>query len=136
MSLSATAGLDGWPPPVRVHSHRDRTRLTGRLVRCLYPGVAWRAPSGVRSERAIACAGWSPRFVRDGVEGFLVHSDIEMAEVTAGLVTSSRIRFMQEHNRTTRPALDWPETVERSIELYHRAAELVGTVTDDLVAAR
>jgi glycosyltransferase involved in cell wall biosynthesis len=90
-------------------AHRESFGIAALEARCAGLAVVGMASGGVGE------------FVCDGVEGFLVRDDLEMAEVTAGLLSSSRLRVVQDHNRTTRPALDWPETVERSLEVYHRA---------------
>lgn len=140
--LLRSAGMDGW---VTLTGALTREQVRDVLTRSdVYLAPAHRESFGIAALEA-RCAGLPVlamasggvgEFVRDGVEGFLVGSDAEMARVTARLLTSSLIRGLQEHNRTTRPALDWPETVERTLSLYHRASVLAGVATGDLVAAR
>jgi hypothetical protein len=73
-------------------------------------------------------AGGVRDFVREGDEGLLVASDREMAQLTARLLTSSRLRVMQEHNRVTDPRLSWPMVVDRSLDVYDRAVGVAARV--------
>ena len=58
-------------------------------------------------------SGGVGEFVRNGVEGFLVDSDEEMARVATDLLTTPYLlRRLQDHNRRTEPAMTWT-TVDR-----------------------
>jgi phosphatidylinositol alpha 1,6-mannosyltransferase len=113
--------------------------LTGRLTRSqirpllatadVYLAPARRESFGIAALEA-RCAGLPvvamansgvEEFIRTGESGFLVHSDAEMASVTAQLVESPELRVMQEHNRCTMPDLDWDRVVGQSLDLYRQA---------------
>jgi glycosyltransferase involved in cell wall biosynthesis len=72
-------------------------------------------------------SGGVGEFVQDGLEGFLVRSDPQMAQVTAALLVSPGLRSMQEHNRVSVPAMSWPLVVAQAEELYARAGAPAGS---------
>lgn len=58
-------------------------------------------------------------FVREGVEGFLVADDVQMAQrVAALLLDRDRLRAMAAHVRAAPVDLAWPAVVARSLEAY------------------
>jgi len=67
---------------------------------------------------AMACGGVR-EFVRNGVEGFLVGSDADMASVTARLLADPlALDAVREHNSTTAPSMTWDHVLARSLQLY------------------
>jgi glycosyltransferase involved in cell wall biosynthesis len=61
-------------------------------------------------------------FVEHGREGLLVGTDAEMAEATAGLLTSpERLQAMREHNRLIEPTTNWDRVLEVTHAAYQRA---------------
>jgi glycosyltransferase involved in cell wall biosynthesis len=106
------AGSDIYLAP----AHRESFGIAALEARCAGLAVIAMAAGGVRD------------FVRDGEEGLLVASDREMAQVTARLLMSSRLRVMQEHNRVSDPRLSWPVVVDRSLDVYDRAVGVAARV--------
>jgi glycosyltransferase involved in cell wall biosynthesis len=123
---------------VRRHG-MDWVEFTGRLTRYeiqqLYSAAdVYLAPAELESFGVAAlearCAGLGVvamasggvgEFVRPGVEGFLVETDAEMAAVTAWLLTSPELlRGMQNHNRSTEPAMTWQLVVEQHLAVYQQ----------------
>jgi glycosyltransferase involved in cell wall biosynthesis len=61
-------------------------------------------------------------FVRDGIEGYLVQDDAELAERVAGLLLDRpALRAMAARVRSTPVELAWPEVVRRTTAAYLRA---------------
>jgi glycosyltransferase involved in cell wall biosynthesis len=124
---------------LRREGMQSWVHLTGRLSREQIRPILWQsdvflAPAEKESFGIAAlearCAGLPViamarggvgEFVRHGREGFLVASDAEMAQVTAALLRSVRLRVMQKHNRTSMPDLTWSKIVTLSEGLYRRA---------------
>jgi glycosyltransferase involved in cell wall biosynthesis len=123
---------------VRRHG-MDWVEFTGRLTRYeiqqLYSAAdVYLAPAELESFGVAAlearCAGLGVvamasggvgEFVRPGVEGFLVETDAEMAAVTAWLLTSPELlRGMQNHNRSTEPAMTWQLVIEQHLAVYQQ----------------
>ncbi|TDU83592.1 glycosyltransferase involved in cell wall biosynthesis [Kribbella voronezhensis] len=68
-------------------------------------------------------SGGVGEFIRPGVEGFLVDSDEQMAQVTAALLTDPvRLHRMQNHNRRTASGMAWPNVIGRHLHVYGRVA--------------
>ena len=64
-------------------------------------------------------------FVRHGVEGLLVDSDLQMAQATAALCASpDRLTMMQHHNSTVLPAVSWDAVLAATFGAYDLAAGL------------
>jgi glycosyltransferase involved in cell wall biosynthesis len=122
-----SSGMDAW---VTLTGRLSRDRIRPLLADAdLYLAPAERESFGIAALEA-RCAGLPVvamarggvgEFIRDGVEGFLVGSDGEMARVSAELLGSDRLRVMQEHNRTSDPRMTWPQVVSASLDLYARA---------------
>ena len=75
---------------------------------------------------AKACSGVA-EYVGHGTEGLLVGSDHEMALAVAALVRDPALRTrIAAHNAAVPPATTWPFAVERTEQLYRRAADLAG----------
>jgi glycosyltransferase involved in cell wall biosynthesis len=63
-------------------------------------------------------------FVRNGIEGFLVDTDTEMARTTAALLTSpSVLAGLQLHNQQTLPSMTWERVIAQHVAAY--TAQLV-----------
>ncbi|MFF0267567.1 glycosyltransferase family 4 protein [Kribbella sp. NPDC004536] len=63
-------------------------------------------------------------FIRNGVEGFLVDTDAEMARTTAALLTQPAVLDrLQVHNRHTTPRMTWERVVAQHVAAYQ--AQLV-----------
>jgi glycosyltransferase involved in cell wall biosynthesis len=70
----------------------------------------------------------------DGREGILAHSDAEMTAALVRLAADPALREeITSHNRATRPGLDWPHVLRRTMDLYQLA--LAGQPTLRAVAA-
>lgn len=79
-------------------------------ARCAGLPVVAQAVSGVRD------------FVQNGREGLLATSDADMAACITRLATDRALRTaITEHNRSTAPAMGWPEVLQRCQELYENA---------------
>jgi glycosyltransferase involved in cell wall biosynthesis len=77
---------------------------------------------------AKACSGVG-EYVGHGTEGLLVGSDHEMALAVASLVRDPVMRTrIAEHNAAVPPTTTWPYAVDRTEQLYGRAAALAGRV--------
>lgn len=64
-------------------------------------------------------------FVRDGIEGALAGSDVELAGALARLVTDVDLRHtIRQHNVTVPPAQDWSGVVAATALEYQRAGAL------------
>jgi glycosyltransferase involved in cell wall biosynthesis len=67
-------------------------------------------------------------FVRDGVEGFLCDSDVEMVERLRQLVDDTTLRHrISEHNRTTPSVLTWQNALDHNDAAYALAHAEVRT---------
>ncbi|MFI5693750.1 glycosyltransferase family 4 protein [Kribbella sp. NPDC051586] len=118
-------GLSGW------------VDLPGRLTRFeiqqLYASAdVYLAPAGLESFGVAAlearCAGLAVvamasggvgEFVRPGVEGYLVHSDAEMAATAAVLLDDrAELSRIQAFNRHTDPAMTWKNVVAQHLAAY------------------
>jgi glycosyltransferase involved in cell wall biosynthesis len=128
--------------------------LTGRLTRAqigpmlsaadVYLAPADRESFGIAALEA-RCAGLPVvamakggvgEFIRNGQEGFLVHSDDEMVRVTANLLGApdlAELRSIQEHNRITTPEMTWERVVGLSLDRYRAAG---AAVPADMLEAR
>lgn len=121
----ARRGMDGW-----VH-------LAGRLdreqIRALYlQADVYLAPATLESFGLAAlearCAGLPVvamrcggvvEFVQEGVDGFLVGDDAEMAAVTARLLrTPAELEAVRAHNTATAPSMTWDRVVAASLAAY------------------
>jgi hypothetical protein len=70
-------------------------------------------------------SGGVGEFIRHGVEGYLVDSDLEMAEITAALLTDSPLlRRLQQHNRATDPAMTWDHVIPQHLTTYRTQVSL------------
>ena len=129
----AATGMDRW---VTHTGQLDRTEIRGLLHRSdLYLAPAELESFGIAALEA-RCAGLPVigmarcgirDFISEGVEGFLVDSDAEMAERSARLLTDRpRLAEMQRHNRATLPAISWPRVLDLHQEVYRAAAAVVG----------
>ena len=68
-------------------------------------------------------------YVGHGSEGLLVGSDHEMALAIASLVRDPAMRTrIAAHNAVVPPTTTWPFAVDRTEQLYRRAAALAGRV--------
>jgi glycosyltransferase involved in cell wall biosynthesis len=68
-------------------------------------------------------SGGVGEFVRAGLEGFLVDSDEQMAQVTAGLLMDPvRLHRMQAHNRRTASGMAWPNVIGKHLLVYRKLA--------------
>ncbi|MBU2693790.1 glycosyltransferase [Pimelobacter sp. 30-1] len=125
---------------VRRHGLSDCVTITGRVSRrdvrdvlrtaSLYVAPAPRESFGIAALEA-RCAGLPvvahrgsgvTEFVRDRVDGLLVHDDAEMAVALADLVQDDGMRArMAAHNRRVAPPLDWSDVLERTSTLYGAA---------------
>jgi glycosyltransferase involved in cell wall biosynthesis len=66
--------------------------------------------------------GGAGEFVRDGVEGFLVDDDQEMALAAALLLNNpNELDRMKEHNRMTQPPMTWSAVVAQNLAAYRAA---------------
>jgi glycosyltransferase involved in cell wall biosynthesis len=66
--------------------------------------------------------GGAGEFVRDGVEGFLVEDDEEMAVAAAHLLsTPEALDRMKQHNGTTQPRMTWTAVVAQNLAAYRAA---------------
>lgn len=127
---------------VRRHELAPWVELPGRLTRSelrqVYASAdVYLAPAELESFGVAAlearCAGLPVvamstggvgEFVRNGVEGFLVDTDAEMARITAALLTNPAVlRRLQLHNQHTVPAMTWERVVEQHVSAY--TAQLV-----------
>jgi glycosyltransferase involved in cell wall biosynthesis len=80
-------------------------------------------------------SGGVGEFVRPGLEGFLVDSDEEMAQVTAGLLMDPvRLHRMQAHNRRTASGMAWPNVIGRHLLLYRQLAPQPALSTPSLAS--
>jgi glycosyltransferase involved in cell wall biosynthesis len=129
----AATGMDRW---VSHAGQLDRTEIRGLLHRSdLYLAPAELESFGIAALEA-RCAGLPVigmarcgirDFISDGVEGFLVDSDAELAERAALLLTDRvRLAEMQRHNRATAPAISWPHVLDLHQEVYRVAAAMAG----------
>jgi glycosyltransferase involved in cell wall biosynthesis len=128
------SGMDSW---VTLTGRLDRARIRPLLSTAdVFLAPATQESFGIAALEArcaglpvVAMAGGGVgEFIRHGQEGFLVHSDDEMVQVTADLLSSSRLRTMQEHNRLSAPDMTWPRVVGLSLDLYRRAGASVGAL--------
>lgn len=122
---------------VRRHGLQDVVHLPGRLtrtqvVRLLAEADVFLAPAHLESFGIAAlearCAGLPViamrdggvgEFIRDGVEGYLVDDDREMAERTAALLADGAlVRRFGRHNLATPTDLGWSCVVPRTIAAY------------------
>jgi len=138
---------------LRAEGMQSWVTLTGRLTRAqirplLAAADVYLAPAELESFGIAAlearCAGLPVvamaqggvgEFIRNGQEGFLVHSDREMVKVTADLLTSPLLRVMQERNRRSEPEMTWPHVVGLSLDLYLRGWEAAAHATSTWSAA-
>jgi glycosyltransferase involved in cell wall biosynthesis len=123
----------------------DWVELPGRLTRFeiqqLYAAAdVYLAPAGLESFGVAAlearCAGLPVvamasggvgEFIRHGVEGYLVGSDLQMAETTAALLTDfARLMRIQQHNRDTDPAMTWDHVIPQHLTAYQTQVSLSG----------
>ena len=121
----------------------DWVELPGRLTRFeiqqLYAAAdVYLAPAGLESFGVAAlearCAGLAVvamasggvgEFIRHGVEGYLVDSDVEMGETTAALLTDfARLARIQQHNRDTVPAMTWDHVIPQHLATYQTQVSL------------
>jgi glycosyltransferase involved in cell wall biosynthesis len=66
--------------------------------------------------------GGAGEFLRDGLEGFLVEDDREMALAAAHLLsTPAVLDRMTQHNRTTQPPMTWSAVVAQNLAAYRAA---------------
>ncbi|GAA3614611.1 hypothetical protein GCM10022223_33600 [Kineosporia mesophila] len=126
---------------VKAEGLIDRVTLAGRLGRdevleVLSRSDLYLAPSRLEAFGLAAlearCSGLPViamrsggvgEFVRDGVHGYLVEGDVEMARRAADLLAEPAVlRQMAEACRRDRPDLDWNATVARSFTAYQRAS--------------
>ena len=84
-------------------------------ARCAGVPVVARTQSGVSE------------FIKDGVEGLLASSDEEMADRITRLIVDEELRnSIAAYNRSTPgPATDWRHVVERHLQMYQRAGEIL-----------
>jgi glycosyltransferase involved in cell wall biosynthesis len=126
------SGMDSW---VTLTGRLDRAQIGPLLSAAdVFLAPARQESFGIAALEA-RCAGLPVvamasggvgEFIRDGQEGFLVHSDDEMAWVTAELLNSpAQLRSMQEHNRLSTPDLAWPRVLALSEDLYRAAGATV-----------
>lgn len=121
-------------------------RLTGRIPRervidelraaALYVAPAPKESFGIAALEA-RCGGLPvvahrssgvSEFIRDRVEGVLVGDDAEMTVALADLVLDADLRRrITDHNRGTVPPFDWDTALQRTDDLYRRAAVLAAT---------
>jgi glycosyltransferase involved in cell wall biosynthesis len=74
--------------------------------------------------------GGAGEFVRDGVEGFLVEDDAEMARTSARVLrTPDLLHAMQEHNRTTTPSMTWTAVLAQNLAAYQAAGAIEPSAT-------
>lgn len=67
-------------------------------------------------------SGGVGEFVRSGVEGYLVDSDVRMAEAAAALLTDTAVLSrIQEHNQHTDPVMTWNKVVTEHLTAYQTA---------------
>jgi glycosyltransferase involved in cell wall biosynthesis len=67
---------------------------------------------------AMSCGG-AGEFVRNGVEGFLVQDDADMARTAAHVLCDpALLHHLQEHNRRTMPSLTWSTVVAQNLAAY------------------
>jgi glycosyltransferase involved in cell wall biosynthesis len=121
----------------------DRVQLTGRLTRPqimhllaradLYLAPAYLESFGIAALEA-RCSGLPVvamrsggvgEFVQDGVNGYLVEDDAEMAWRAAQLLADpARLRCLGRLSRNDPPDLDWVTIVELSLDAYRAAGAL------------
>jgi glycosyltransferase involved in cell wall biosynthesis len=66
--------------------------------------------------------GGAGEFLRDGLEGFLVRDDREMAWAAAALLSASELLGrIKDHNRTTLPPTTWTTVVAQNLAAYAAA---------------
>jgi len=127
-------GMDGWVS-LPGNSSREQIRDVYRTADVyLAPAklesfgiAALEARSAGLPVIARSCGGVR-EFVRDGLEGYLVHSDRHMAAATVALLTSpAQLRAIREHNAATVPEMTWEHMLARSMAHYERAAAIAGT---------
>lgn len=127
-------GMDGWVS-LPGNSSREQIRDVYRTADVyLAPAklesfgiAALEARSAGLPVIARSCGGVR-EFVRDGLEGYLVHSDRHMAAATVALLTSpAQLRAIREHNAATVPEMTWEHMLARSMAHYQRAAAIAGT---------
>lgn len=122
---------------VRRHGLRPWVRLPGRLTRAqiralyrhadLYVAPATLESFGIAALEArcaslpvvaMACGGVR-EFIRDGQEGYLVGSDVEMAQVvTRLLVSPNELATVRAHNASTVPPMTWDRVLDRTMQVY------------------
>ncbi|GAA1563168.1 MULTISPECIES: glycosyltransferase family 4 protein [Kribbella] len=113
-------------------------RLTRYELRQLYASAdVYLAPAELESFGVAAlearCAGLPVvamstggvgEFVRNGIEGYLVDTDSEMARTTAALLTSPAVLHrLQQYNRHTLPSMTWERVIAQHVAAYQ--AQLV-----------
>ncbi|WP_433086442.1 glycosyltransferase family 4 protein [Dactylosporangium sp. CA-052675] len=66
-------------------------------------------------------------FIQHGVEGWLVHSDVELQNTLSSLLDDpSRVAAVSAHNRAVAPCVRWDTVLDAADELYARAAAFLG----------
>jgi glycosyltransferase involved in cell wall biosynthesis len=122
---------------VRRRGLADWVELPGRLTRFeiqqLYASAdVYLAPAELESFGVAAlearCAGLPVvamasggvrEFVHPGTEGYLVHTDSEMAATTASLLTNATaLSRIQQFNRSTDPVMTWTNVVAQHLAAY------------------
>jgi glycosyltransferase involved in cell wall biosynthesis len=70
---------------------------------------------------AMSCGG-AGEFVSNGVEGFLVEDDADMARAAAHVLgTPALLQQMRQHNRRTLPGMTWSTVVAQNLAAYEAA---------------
>ena len=76
-------------------------------------------------ESGAMASGGVGEFIRHGVEGYLVDSDVEMGETTAALLTDvAHLAWIQQHNRDTVPAMTWEHVIPQHLTTYQTQVSL------------
>lgn len=96
---------------------RESFGLAALEARCVGLPVVAMAASGVAE------------LIRHRREGMLAHSDAELAEHVATLVSDSDLRHgIARHNRESVPPFDWPHVIAEHLALYREAIALRSSV--------
>jgi glycosyltransferase involved in cell wall biosynthesis len=133
---------------VRRHGLCEDVRITGRLPRrrvldelrasLIYVAPAPKESFGIAALEA-RCTGLPvignrhsgvSEFIRDRIDGMLVADDTELVVAIAELISNPELRQkISTHNSRVAPRHDWSATLDRTDELYRKAAERVGSTT-------
>jgi glycosyltransferase involved in cell wall biosynthesis len=126
-------GMSDW---VDVHGQLPRWQIRDVLAAAdLYVAPATLESFGIAALEARAVGlpvvakdrGGVGEFVTNGTDGILATTDRDMARALARLAESTTLREgIRAHNCAVAPAFGWAEALERTDQLYARAADLVG----------